>query len=86
LPPLPEACGADKHPVVVLRNVYTREESETDPNFFDDLEADMLMECVKFGTVISVATPETPGYIGSVCVTFAASSGANECADAMHGR
>lgn len=38
LPPLPEECGADKHPVVVLRNVYTREESEVDPSFFDDLE------------------------------------------------
>lgn len=38
LPPLPEECGADKHPVVVLRSVYTREESEADPHFFDDLE------------------------------------------------
>lgn len=38
LPPLPEECNADKHPVVVLRSVYTREESESDPNFFDDLE------------------------------------------------
>lgn len=46
----------------------------------------MLMECVKFGTVISVATPETPGYFGSVVVTFKSSSGANKCAEAMHGR
>lgn len=38
LPPLPVECGADKHPVVVLRRVYTREESDADPNFFDDLE------------------------------------------------
>ena len=38
LPPLPAECCADKHPVVVLRNVYTRGESEADPNFFDDLE------------------------------------------------
>lgn len=38
LPPLPEECDADKHPVVVLRNVYSREEMEADPNFFDDLE------------------------------------------------
>lgn len=44
------------------------------------------MECVKFGTVKLVATPETPGYFGSVCVTFDASSGAEECAKAMHGR
>lgn len=38
LPPLPAECGADKHPVVVLHNVYTREDSDADPNFFDDLE------------------------------------------------
>ena len=44
------------------------------------------MECVKFGTVVRVATPETPGYYGSVCVTFDASSGADACAGAMHGR
>ncbi|CAM9158163.1 unnamed protein product [Scytosiphon promiscuus] len=79
-------CGADKHPVVVLRSVYTREESESDPDFFDDLEADMLMECVKFGTVISVSTPEAPGYFGCVVVTFENSGGANKCAEAMHGR
>lgn len=44
------------------------------------------MECVKFGTVMRVATPDTPGYFGSVCVTFDSSSGARECAKAMHGR
>lgn len=44
------------------------------------------MECVKFGTVISVATPETAGYFGSVVVTFETSGGANKCAEAMHGR
>lgn len=50
------------------------------------LQADMLMECVKFGTVMRVATPESPGYFGSVCITFDASSGADDCARAMHGR
>lgn len=44
------------------------------------------MECVKFGTVISVTTPEAPGYFGCVVVTFDTSSGANKCAEAMHGR
>lgn len=46
----------------------------------------MLMECVKFGTVISVATPEAPGYFGCVVITFKTSDGANACAEAMHGR
>ncbi|CAN0094651.1 unnamed protein product [Ectocarpus sp. 12 AP-2014] len=46
----------------------------------------MLMECVKFGTVISVATPEAPGYFGCVVITFKTSNGANACAEAMHGR
>ncbi|CAM9999031.1 unnamed protein product [Sphacelaria rigidula] len=46
----------------------------------------MLMECVKHGTVVRVATPETPGYFGCVCVTFDGSTGARECAKAMHGR
>lgn len=46
----------------------------------------MLMECVKFGTVVRVATPETPGYFGSVCITFDSSKGADACAQAMHGR
>ncbi|CAM9725083.1 unnamed protein product [Choristocarpus tenellus] len=85
-PPLPVECEADKHPVVVLWNVYTKEESEADPNFFDDLEADMLMECVKFGTVMRVVTPDTPEFLGSVCVTFDGSVGARECSRAMHGR
>lgn len=44
------------------------------------------MECVKFGTVMRVGTPEAPGYFGCVCVTFDVSSGADECAKAMHGR
>lgn len=49
-------------------------------------QADMLMECVKFGTVVRVATPETPGYFGSVCITFESSKGADACVQAMHGR
>lgn len=44
------------------------------------------MECVKFGTVVHVATPETPGYFGSVCITFDGVLGAHACATAMHGR
>lgn len=54
LPPLPEECGADKHPVVVLRSVYTREESDADPNFFDDLEV-----CVFYAFVCAllIASP-----------------------------
>lgn len=38
LPSLPEECEAYKYPVVVLRNVYSKEEAEADPNFYDDLE------------------------------------------------
>lgn len=38
LPSLPEECEADKYPVVVLRNVYSKEEAEADPDFYDDLE------------------------------------------------
>lgn len=55
LPPLPEECGADKHPVVVLRSVYTREESEADPHFFDDLE-------VRYGTVRWCGTKAFAGF------------------------
>lgn len=45
LPPLPAECGAEKHPVVVLRSVYTKEESDADPHFFDDLEVHVWGEC-----------------------------------------
>lgn len=38
LPSLPEECEAHKYPVVVLRNVYSKEEAEADPDFYDDLE------------------------------------------------
>ncbi|CAM9979989.1 unnamed protein product [Discosporangium mesarthrocarpum] len=46
----------------------------------------MLMECVKFGTVVRVGTPEAQPLIGSVCITFETVEGARGCAAAMHGR
>lgn len=47
-PPLPPECEEDKYPVVVLQNVYTREEADADPNFFDDLEVRRAISFMDF--------------------------------------
>jgi hypothetical protein len=47
---------------------------------------DMLQECVKFGTVRRIVTPEGAYYDGSVAVVFTTTVDAQKCAEAMHGR
>ncbi|KAG5177753.1 hypothetical protein JKP88DRAFT_202244 [Tribonema minus] len=85
-PALPEQCCAEQYPVVILHNVYTAEEVTENPDgFYSELEADMLGECARFGTVRCVVTLEGE-YEGSVAITFADSAGARECAKTMHGR
>ena len=49
-------------------------------------QADMLQECVKFGTVRRIVTPESPYYDGSVAVVFETFNDAQKCAQTMHGR
>lgn len=46
----------------------------------------MLAECVKFGTVRKIVTPETDYYDGSVAVVFADIESAMNCGETMHGR
>ena len=76
-------------PVVLLCNVYNPSDSSChDPKFFVDLEADMLIECVKYGKVLRLMTPEGPQFDhrGCIAVTYEAADAARACAGALHGR
>lgn len=56
-------------------------------DFITELEAEFLIECVKFGTVVSLTTfPESSYYLGSMIVTFDQPSSAQACAQVMDGR
>ena len=93
---LPPECLAHSHPVVVLSNVYDPALAAGDgagaaapgAAFFADLEADLLIACVRHGKVVRLVTLDGPGFAarGSVAVTFAAADGAVACAAALHGR
>jgi len=98
---LPPECLAHAHPVVVLSNVYDPFLALTAGDdtgnvaaapgpaaFFADLEADLLIACVRHGKVVRLVTLDGPGFAarGSVAVTFAAADGAVACAAALHGR
>jgi len=87
---LPADCLANEYPVTLLSKVYNPYASEctTDPNFFGDLEADMLVECCKFGRVISLILPEGDIFdsLGCIAVTFETVGSARECASSLHGR
>lgn len=78
------------YPVTLLSKVYNPYASEctTDPNFFGDLEADMLVECCKFGRVMSLILPEGDIFdsLGCIAVTFETVESARECASSLHGR
>ena len=65
---------------------YRQEDAEGDPDFFVDLETDMLQECVQHGTVRRIVTPDGAYYEGAVAVVFADFEGAQKCAQALHGR
>ena len=79
--PLPSECCASSHPTCVLRNLYTVEQISQQPDqehFLNSLEAEILMECLKFGSVICCMTlPEAPYYHGAVLVSFGACENAS---------
>lgn len=65
-------------------NVSFKVENE---NFMTELEAEFLVECVKFGTVVCLTTfPESSYYLGSIIVTFDQVDAAQSCAQVMDGR
>ena len=79
--PLPPECRGGDRPTCVLRNLYTGEQvgGQGTERFLNGLEAEILVECLKFGSVICcLALPEAPYYHGSVLVTF----GPSQCAAA----
>jgi hypothetical protein len=56
-------------------------------DFMVELEAEFLVECVKFGNVICLTTfPECPYYLSAVIVTFEDINSAQSCAEVMDGR
>jgi len=84
--PLPAECRPEECPTCVLRNVYTAEQAANSPSFLDELEAEILMECIQFGSVVCVVTPSEPYYVGAVCVTFETIQSAQHCGEVMDGR
>jgi hypothetical protein len=73
-------------PVVLFRNMYISAEAESDPDFFVELEADLLEMCAKFGKIRRVVSPEGEPFEGTVAVTFVEEEAARSCAVAMDGR
>ena len=86
---LPPECLVQTRPVVLLSNVYDPTDSSCHHStFFSDLEADMLIECVKYGKVLRLMTPEGPEFDhrGCIAVTYETADAARACAGALHGR
>jgi hypothetical protein len=50
------------------------------------LQADMLLECCKFGKVVVLLSPEGNLLEGCIAVTFEEAASVRECASALHGR
>mmetsp|Transcript_49444 Transcript_49444/g.112214 ORF Transcript_49444/g.112214 Transcript_49444/m.112214 type:complete len:709 (+) Transcript_49444:130-2256(+) len=96
--PLPASCQAADWPTCVLRNLYTAADLLTGGNqesggqggerrFLDELEAEILLEAVRYGAVKSVLTlPDLPYYFGAALVTFEQVEAAQACGEVMDGR
>ncbi|CAM9769504.1 unnamed protein product, partial [Heterosigma akashiwo] len=58
-----------------------------DPAFLPGLEAEMLVECSKYGEVVRLMTaPDIPYYQGAVLVSFKTWEMACACGNTMDGR
>jgi len=70
---------------VVIKNMFTQDEAWNDPNFFEELEEDLRIECEKFGVVEKVKifqrNPE-----GVAIVKFEDHLDAEDCIKSMNGR
>eukprot|EP01038_Epipyxis_sp_PR26KG_P004175 gene4175-5942_t len=89
---LPKECEARKYPVVLVLNAYDPNYSSSEEeqlNYFQDLEADMLIECCQFGTikVMQLMTPDLSipeTLVGSIAITFENEQSARDCATSLH--
>ena len=71
-------------PYLLVRNMYDKD-TETDPNWHEDIREEFLEESAKFGTIISIqVVHEKPG--GMVYVQFETADMASSCANALAGR
>ena len=95
---LPPECEIDAHPVVVILNLFNNSSlsdfvqsftggslEDAVTKFYEDLEADMLVECCGFGRirfiqVLDLAEEMVLRWGGGVAVTFDVLSQAQECA------
>lgn len=71
--------------IVVLEGMFTPADFEQDPDFGDDLEADVAAECGKCGEIEKL-TVFSQNVRGVVVVKFATSYAAQECIQLMNGR
>lgn len=84
--PLPKECLSATHPTVVLRGVYAPLEAQA-PRFLEELEAEILLDCLRFGPVVALlALPDQPYYLGAVVVTFETVASAQACGEVNQGR
>eukprot|EP00595_Chromulina_sp_UTEXLB2642_P002459 CAMPEP_0196763606 /NCGR_PEP_ID=MMETSP1095-20130614/4424_1 /TAXON_ID=96789 ORGANISM="Chromulina nebulosa, Strain UTEXLB2642" /NCGR_SAMPLE_ID=MMETSP1095 /ASSEMBLY_ACC=CAM_ASM_000446 /LENGTH=283 /DNA_ID=CAMNT_0042117185 /DNA_START=218 /DNA_END=1066 /DNA_ORIENTATION=+ len=93
---LPKECQLDKYPVVLLQNVYDsmilKDENTSIQEFILELEAEFLVECCQFGTIIRLIAPHNEsishinGLLGSIAITFADIESANRCVSSLHHR
>ena len=70
---------------VIVKNVFTLEEVDTNLLLVNELETDMRSECAKYGDVKKVKVYERNPE-GVVGVTFAEAEEADTCRDALNGR
>mmetsp|Transcript_82214 Transcript_82214/g.172109 ORF Transcript_82214/g.172109 Transcript_82214/m.172109 type:complete len:452 (-) Transcript_82214:56-1411(-) len=89
-PPLPGmgmGIGGAPSPVIVLHGMFNPSQVnlQHDPEFFNDIEADVLQECENHGTVVKV-WPDQNSTRGDVWVKFGDIAGASKCRGALDRR
>ena len=90
---LPVECQANKYPIVLLQHAYdphqlTKLSVAEGIRMLEDLEADLLLECCRFGKIVRLISPEGghPLLEGSVAITYHTKESADSCAAALNGR
>jgi hypothetical protein len=84
---LPPECEAANCPVCLLIGVYDPLDlSSKAETFFEDLEADLLLECCKFGKILRICTPQAKELEGCIALTFHVIEAAENCAASLRGR
>jgi len=71
--------------IVILKNMFTLEEAKQDPNFYNDLRAEVAMEVEKCGPIEKLTVFEGNPE-GVIAIKYKTPAGAKACLEAMNGR